>query len=581
MTRVRRVHQLLGWLEEDNHTTELRRQEMLSELEGVLEAAPRWLLPGLAARIARACDAPIPTSTALAPGESLLLLRDPISRAGLVTRLRVSSDGTERDGLSRAARSQSRIALRALRSTIARQGRAWPAALAPSLDVEVFGLAPDERVDESSLGLSVALAEASRLSNAPLRGDIAATAEVREDGSLAPVRFLREKIHALRVDAPEVRSVVVARGTPRDGVEDSDLEIVEVDTLQDALARWEITFDALEHASIDQAEATSATLEADAKRPHTPNEWHALADRAVIAALVLEQDLQPARALRCRAWAALFRVHAGSPEEARACLRPGDESACDISVRAMVTLSRASAEIDRGAGAALALAEQGVALARAGSDRSVLARALGTLGRAHTSAGAPASGAASLLEAIELFERVDAPQSDQTRCYLATSLRLQGRAREALSTAREAHARCEVRRGSEYARETARYLSLEIGRCLMELDQLDEARLALARVHRADLGDDSYPNIGALASLAHIEAAEGNLSGASFARCLAVASANRTLIGRVAAQALGWRLSQRNASADESIPWHRVWLTHAPRAITPDRVREALTACLY
>ncbi len=580
MSTLRRTRQLLARLDDAN-TTGLRRHETIAELEGVLDAPPRWLLPGLAARVAAACGARAPAHRPLSPGESLLLLRDPLSGAGIVTLLRVGSRSTEHPGLSWMARAQATQAMRAVHAIIAHAGRSWPEALDRSLDLAVGGLAADEVVNESSLGLSVALAEASRVLNVPLRGDMAATAEVRGDGTLAPVRFLREKIQALRADAPAVRTVVVARGTEREGLEDSDVAILEVETLLDALRCFELSFDGLDPASIDQAEALAATLEPESKRPHTPNEWSDLADRALAAALTLEQDQQRERSVRCRAWAALFRVHAGAPDDASACLKPGDEAECDPSVRAMVVLSSASAAIDRGSRDALSLAREAVGLARSGSESAVLARALGTFGRASTHSGVAAEGVAALREAIGIFERVDAPQSDQTRCYLATNLRTQGLVDEALSVAREAYARCDRRRGSEHARDTARYLSLELGRSLFERGQLDEARVSLTRVHRPDLGDDSYPNIGALASLARIEIALGTLDGPTFARCLAVATRDRSVIGRVAAQALGWRLLAQGGDPEPSVPWQRAWLDHVPQATTGERAREAVTGFLY
>jgi tetratricopeptide (TPR) repeat protein len=257
----------------------------------------------------------------------------------------------------------------------------------------------------------------------------------------------------------------------------------------------------------------------------------------------------------------------------------------------MILLSRASAAIDRALPEARRLALEAIELGRKGADRAVLARALGTFGRACTHDGVPAEGTDALREAIELFSRVDAPQSEQTRCYLATNLRTQGRVDDALSVAREAYASCERRRGSEHANDTLRYLSLELGRCWIERGDLDEARVSLARVHRADLGDASYPNIGALASLARIEAASmRNRSasdgvrapaGAAFARCLEVARRDRSVIGRVAAQALGWQILSQDSDPASSVPWHEVWLARVPEARTREQVRAVVERFLY
>lgn len=78
---------------------------------------------------------------------------------------------------------------------------------------ELIQLWPDGKllVDGASFGAAFLLAHASRLLQTPIATDIAATAEVQEDGSIRQVDGLKEKIQALRDWAPGVKRLLVAQ----------------------------------------------------------------------------------------------------------------------------------------------------------------------------------------------------------------------------------------------------------------------------------------------------------------------------------------------------------------------------------
>ena len=136
-----------------------------------------------------------------------------------------------------ALASAQRVVLRDLPFLTADEpwkGFSWEAA---HLWTEGDGL--DEVVDGPSYGLSMALALASAALDVPVAGDLAASAEVRPDGSLESVGSLDRKIETLVHSAPGVRRLIVcAEQAPEAKAavtsHGSDLEVVGVNAVADA-----------------------------------------------------------------------------------------------------------------------------------------------------------------------------------------------------------------------------------------------------------------------------------------------------------------------------------------------------------
>lgn len=523
--------------------------EAKEQLELILEEAPLWMSPGLASRIAAVLSMPAPSIPALEPGEALLLAVDPASNRGRVLRAHNQPHKPERAPLTERAQAQARRALRALSETVYASGHAWPEELQLDSWVHIRGLSPAEQIDEESLGLAIAIAELSRAIRRAPRVTVAATARVERDGTLHRVAFVREKAAALRAEWPDVRELVVAQDTPPIDDLPEGITLVRLHRLDEAIARFGLSLDKLPTSSIELAERVEAELERASRRAHSADDWAALADRAADASIVLAADGQRDKSLRTKAWAALFRVHAGRSYEVD--LRDVESSASDAAydprVLAAMAVSRATAAIDTQVDECVRVAESALERARACGDHAIIARALGTLGRAHTHAGAPSAAEPWLREAIERWNKVDQPQVAQTMCYLATCLRRSGSTNEALAVAKEAIDRCSNRRSSPYAHETERYAYLELARCQQARGLLDEATVSLSRVLRESLGDTSYPNIGALATRCAVALDRGDEVAAAedLARCLRVATETGAL-ARTALQAVAsWLLSGR------------------------------------
>lgn len=545
----------------------------IEQLEFALEQRPTWLTPGLAARIADTVKHVAPVIAPVGVGESLLLVCDSVTRRAKTLRLRILLHASHVACFGERAQKQIRQAQRALLDAIYRRGRSWPSNVARSEAATVDGLGAHEFVDEESLGLSVAIAELSRATGTAPRTTLAASAAIDAKGQLRPVAFLTEKIAALRSDWPAVDTLVVAEDTTQVGDLPAGFTVIRARTLAEAVELFGLSLDALPVSSIEQAELVASNLERESKRAHSPDEWGALADDATNASLVLAADGSRDRALRVRAWAALFRVHAGRSYEVDASEIPEDASAYDPRVLAAMAVSRATAAIDASPDTCVEVATQTVERARACGDRPILARALGTLGRALTHTGSAEQAEAHFREAISVWNEIEPSQIAQTQCYLATSLRRAGRVREALDLASEALSRCAKRDGA-YASETARFAWLELGRCQLELRMFDEAELSLARVVLEEFGDASYPNIGAIATRYALREERGDHKGAErdLGRCVLVAQ-GRGPIARAALQAIGRRMLSPNAPEHLQQCWRQQFAT-SDRATIERALRE-------
>jgi tetratricopeptide (TPR) repeat protein len=546
-------------------------------LELLLEHPPRWLSPGLAARIARVVELESPTIEPPAAGESMLLVRDNSSGRGRALRFAMTTSADATRSYGERALAQIRQAQRALLDLVFRHGRAWPAGVERPALPAVFGLSSSERIDEESLGLSVAIAELSRATQTPPRATVAATARVARDGTLGAVAFVADKIAALRAEWPTVDTLIVAEETEAIAELPAGFKVIRARTLAEAIAHFGLSVDALSASSVEHAEFIESQLERRSKQPHGPDEWGALADEATDASIVLLADGQRDRAMRAKAWAALFRVHAGRSHEVDESEVEEDTSRYDPRVVAAMAVSQATAAIDTESERCVERAERAVELARACGDRAILARALGTLGRAHMHTGAPERAQAMFRKAIKSWTEVEPPQIAQTMCYLATSLRRAGEARQGMAVANEALARCAQRGATAYADETARFASLELGRCQLELRMLEEAEVSLTRVIREEFGDASYPNIGAIVTrcIARFERGDEPGGRADLARCLRVAEGSGP-IARVALQAVGTRMLRGDTDERARQLWHA-------RGLPEDRqgIEQALREWVY
>lgn len=517
-------------------------------LDLALDQQPLWMSPGLASRIAVGLSRPTPTSQPLAEGESLLLVFDPTNNSGRALRLRNEPHKPEREMLTERAQAQARRALRALSDAVYAKGRAWPAEISRDSWPHIRGLAPSEHVDEESLGLAIALAELSRATRQLPSETVAATARVERDGTLRPVAFVREKAAALRADWPAVRELVVALDTPVIDDLPEGITLVRVGHLDEAIAHFGFSLDKLPRSSTETAEQLVSALELRSKRPHSAEDWALLADHATDASIVLESDGQRDKALRAKAWAALFRVHAGRSNEVDILDVEARASDFDPQVIAAMAVSRATAAIDSALDQCVSVAESALDLARRCHDDAIIARALGTLARAHTHTGSPRDAEPLLRDAIERWRKVDQPQVAQTMCYLATCLRRSDRVDEALVIAKDSIALCATRQSSQYANETERFAFLELGRCQHALGLWDDATVSLGRVLRENLGDASYPNVGALATRCAVSLSRGDELAAErdLARCLRVATDSGALARTALQAAASWLLSGRS-----------------------------------
>lgn len=206
--------------------------------------------------------------------------------------------------------------LHALATVAARACRALPVDLRDGVALRIASShGPGFAMVGSSFQLSAAVALASHaLGCAPI-ATCAGTATVQLDGTLGPVTHVAEKVAALRLDFPEIRTVVVAEGqevTPVEGV-----AFVRGRTLGEALPVFGLEIERLGPSPLEDHLTRAASFNQTNKKGLTPDHWRARSLEAWESCVALEEQEAQASA-GCRAWAALFAVHAGDEQHARA-----------------------------------------------------------------------------------------------------------------------------------------------------------------------------------------------------------------------------------------------------------------------
>jgi tetratricopeptide (TPR) repeat protein len=480
----------------------------------------------------------------LLPGETWLLLYE-APRGGWAVRARAFYDAAE-PALDDRLAIEVRRAHRGLLSSVARACRQLGRSSPPFLDLDVpFGTF---ELEGSSLGLSVAIAALSAtLGRAPAT-HVAGSAQVDDDGRLRPVEHLAVKLEALRRSWPEVTHVVVATRQKLPEGYACPVELAHCESLTDAIRVFGLTLDGLPPARLDDFRDRVARFRTDNSRPHGAEEWARLSAVAweTAAALAVED---PEKSAEAGLWAALFAVHSGDPAAADALLRgvPPETAATYPELHARQLITSASSQIDtEHIDEAIALSEHAVKLCGPLSStdrRGLLGQALGTHGRALMHAGRLDEAEAFLRRALAHHRNGVPREVPRSQCYLATCLRLAGRAEEALVVVNDALAAAEAFAGRwNDVVTTGLYLHLERGRVYAALAMWQEASADFLLVRDGQLEDVAYPRLGALRGLAgalraleHIDAADDALRA-----CLGVArGGSAPILRKVAAIAAG------------------------------------------
>jgi hypothetical protein len=294
-------------------TTRTARARML--LHDLAREAPRMGAPMreqlLRAAASRGLPFPSIEPAPLRVGEAWVLLFEAPSH-GHVARLRAVG---ERHG-DRGLDGEARRAHRGLIAAAARAGRRVDLHGVEGVDVYApFGC----QIEGSSLGLSLAIATLSALTRCAPDPRTACSAQLRDDGSLAPVEHLGDKLAGLARAEPRVTHVVVATGQDVGGY-GGPLELVSAATLEEALPRFGLALSSLEEARFDAYESAVRNFVDEHRRLHDAATWTALSHRALEAAHALGPDA-PELAAQAFVHAALFAVHAGDASGADAVLR--------------------------------------------------------------------------------------------------------------------------------------------------------------------------------------------------------------------------------------------------------------------
>jgi hypothetical protein len=469
-------------------------------------------------------------SRVLGVGETYLMLAG--ERTGDAIRIRAVTDAGARRrntnaGLSNPdARLAIRSALRGLSSELGALGLGTP----DDLDNVAFDTATavDFNIIGSSLGLPVAVAGLARCVGSAPRVNVAGTAEVSADGRLRPVAGLPGKIEALAARWPQVDTVVVATEQAdearRAAVGRGTIVIVPASRLRDALPHFGLALDAAlaPQLSVPDGDVmrrkVAAYQEAETKAVHSSQEWEALGAQARRFGDLLLQSGQSNRGVVALGWSAFFFSHAGLTSEAERILDEIDRDHRSIAVRldsprrGWLLLIEAAARVDGDPKRAAELARMALTTAESlerESREEVLGRARGTLGRALMHGGRYDEALLQLTAAAEFHREHQPEEEPRSRCYQATCLRLHGRPVEALSVAQAAERTTRDatlrRRAGSYLAGTFRFLRLEEGRCLLDLDRPHEALPAFEDA----LGHDwypgappSYPEVAALRGIA-------------------------------------------------------------------------------
>jgi tetratricopeptide (TPR) repeat protein len=233
-------------------------------------------------------------------------------------------------------------------------------------------------------------------------------------------------------------------------------------------------------------------------------------------------------------------------------------------------------------------AEQAITLARRvvdllETDKGLRGQAYGTLGRAYVHAGRPGEGEAHLRIGVEHHRRHAPSEVARSMTYLATCVRRQGRALDALAIADEAIKAAERASNFQSNVTSIAYLELERGRCLAELGRHDEAVIAFERVCGAYRTDHDYPRPAALRGLASSLRALGHSQRADdeLRRCLAVAVEGSTIIRPVAALAAADVLLSNAETSCPLSDLQDAWASAFPQAKTHNEMREIHARFVY
>lgn len=527
----------------------------------------------------------------LGVGEAWLLLHAG-GRDGHVARLRARARAGD---LSETLTSEVELAipLRALARVAARACRKLPGDIEETIALEVCGPAAGSfGVVGRSFHLAAAAALLSRALRRAADPTRAGSACVGPDGVLLPVEHLDEKVSALRRDFPDVRTVVVATGQalpPR-----TDVKFVEAPTLADGLVELGLDHRQLPASLLDDHADRARLLSGLSMRPHSTREWRRHSIDAEESAIALAEH-DPTESGECRAWAALFALHAGDTSAAQTLLDGhhaqvrNENPALDawMHIIAGTTLIDRDQFLEAAAEATVAV-EKCASLER--RDRSRLTgQALGTHGRALMHAGRWAEAETSLRRSVE-HHRAEAPgEVPRSLCYLATCSRLAGRPDQALDIVEEAVRLNEpnlARHATALA--TVAYLRLERGRILIELVRYEEAEADLLEVApRHDVA--TYPRLGAERSLVRLRLAREEWAPRArqaFARCVQAArllldDGRSVTLARVAAIGLAEGIERLELATSESQEAASLWERSFGTAATPSEFERARAKWIY
>lgn len=524
-------------------------------------------------------------------GESWLLLCDRAADAGLAGRILYRQDGLPTHCLGVDARAHADRAFRGLETMLAGMGRGLRHRPAPERFVVLTATPSEVAVHDASLGVAVCAAILSeQLRRAP-NDTVAASACVAEDGTLAGVEYLDEKIDALRASWPSVKTLVVAKGqTIPEGAADK-LEIRPCRTVLEAMSVFGLDPGAVPRGPVDSLLQLIHNLELENSKPHSIENWRRLSWEAFQASVALKDRAgHEGDSVNARAWAALFALHAGDDARSRELLAPVMEKLDRLPLRPRMfaMIVRASNTIESSPEDAIRHASEAVAAVEPlkDSEPALYGKALGTLGRAYMHRGDQVSAEPRLRAAAEFHEsreelRLEGPRS---RTYLATCLRMAGRPREALEVLDLALDFIRAHDDRQLPQTTELYVQLERGRALLDTGEAQAALEAFETCLDRQAIDCHYPKLGALrgAALALRMMGRREEADALVGRCLAVArEAGTILLGRVAAVAAGETLTSGLPTAMDERELVRAWEDAFQLPSDRDEIRRVLSTWIY
>lgn len=531
-------------------------------------------------------SSPTIAAVSLLPGETWLLLYE-APRYGWAVRLRASYNSALPITDDRIGH-EARRAHRGLLSSAARACRLLERSSPPSLEPDVpFGTF---EIQGSSLGLSVAVATLSATLRRAPATHVAGSAQVDDDGRLWPVEHLATKLDALRRSWPEVTVVVVAMRQQLPEGYVSPVQLARRESLADAIRDFELNLDDLPPARLDDFRDRVARLRSDNGGAPSAEEWARLSAVAWEASSALAAD-EPEKSAEAALWAALFAVHSGDPAAADGLLRrvPPETTLEFPELHARQLITSASHQIDpEHLDEAIALAERAVKMCEALAPRDrrdLLGQAYGTHGRTLMHAGRLGEAEALLRQACVHHQGTVPREAPRSGCYLATCLRLAGRAEDALGIVNGALSAAEAfaTRWND-AVTTGLFLRLERGRIYAALGMWQEAVTDFLLVCDAQLEDAAYPRLGALRGLARAYRALGRSEAADEAlrACIAVAQrAPAPILRKVAAMAAGEALLDVGATQVPRAQLEDAWAVAFGGDAPPGYVAAVIRSWVY